>query len=321
VAVYPALETLRRINSCLEKDRGASYRRTLRRTMPEAEDAYREDDGVRSHLGASLMGRECTRELWYSFRWAGSPPLEARLLRLFNRGHLEEARFAALLLAAGFELWQLDQGRKQFKISDHRGHFGGSLDGVVRGIPEYPDEPVLTEDKTHSLKSFTELAGDPKEWRAYVEGTSTRFTGEGVRAAKFEHYVQMQLYMAHYKLKYALYLAVCKDTDDLYAEIIPFDPQVAESFSRRAQDVIFAKKPPSRINENPGWYKCRFCDFRPICQEKGTAYLSRNCRTCVHSTPDVDSKWKCSLYSRILDKKAQLEGCSSHEVIPELVTR
>ena len=26
-------------------------------------------DGFRSHLGASLIGKECERALWYDFRW------------------------------------------------------------------------------------------------------------------------------------------------------------------------------------------------------------------------------------------------------------
>ena len=27
------------------------------------------DDGLRQHLGASLIGKPCERALWYTFRW------------------------------------------------------------------------------------------------------------------------------------------------------------------------------------------------------------------------------------------------------------
>jgi hypothetical protein len=43
------------------------------------------DNGYRAHLGASLIGTECERAIWYSFRWATRARHTGRLLRL-NRG-------------------------------------------------------------------------------------------------------------------------------------------------------------------------------------------------------------------------------------------
>jgi len=51
------------------------------------------DGGHRSHLGASLIGRECKRYLWYVFRWCLHEKTTGRQQRLFNHGHREEARF------------------------------------------------------------------------------------------------------------------------------------------------------------------------------------------------------------------------------------
>ena len=63
------------------------------------------DGGHRSHLGASLIGRECKRYLWYVFRWCLHEKTTGRQQRLFNRGHREEARFIEWLEGIGFKIW------------------------------------------------------------------------------------------------------------------------------------------------------------------------------------------------------------------------
>ena len=47
-------------------------------------------DGFREHLGASVIGRECDRALWYEFRWITRAAQGGRMLRLFETGRLEE---------------------------------------------------------------------------------------------------------------------------------------------------------------------------------------------------------------------------------------
>lgn len=303
-----ASQTLATISAMLERDQGAAFRQHLRRLMPLAEDAYRDEEGAfRSHLGASLIGRECARELWYSFRWVTKPRFDGRLIRLFNRGHLEEPRMVALLLMIGCTVWQFDENGQQFRIKGHKGHFGGGMDGVVLGIPEIPDEPVVAEFKTHNDKSFQKLKG------------------EGVREAKFEHYVQMQTYMGKNDLRWALYLATNKNDDELYAELVAFDQGTYNKFQERAAAIIDAVEPPPRINNSPGWYKCKFCTHAPVCH--GAAMPERNCRTCRWSTPIEDGKWICENPTVVaaaeaqcwenpieLDKEAQLHGCANYEL-------
>lgn len=305
-----ASQTLATISAMLERDQGAAFRQHLRRLMPLAEDAYRDEEGAfRSHLGASLIGRECARELWYSFRWVTKPRFDGRLIRLFNRGHLEEPRMVALLLMIGCTVWQFDENGQQFRIKGHKGHFGGGMDGVVLGIPEIPDEPVVAEFKTHNDKSFQKLKG------------------EGVREAKFEHYVQMQTYMGKNDLRWAIYLATNKNDDELYAELVAFDQGTYNKFQERAAAIIDAVEPPPRINNSPGWYKCKFCTHAPVCH--GAAMPERNCRTCRWSTPIEDGKWICENPTVVaaaeaqcwkdpieLDKESQLHGCANYELHP-----
>lgn len=312
--VHVALKTLRRIDEIVKADQGSAYRGWLKQVMPHIGDAYRTDeDGHRTHMGASLLGQECARAIWYNFHWTTKSNFEGRMIRLFNRGHIEEARFIALLLMIGVHVYQQDEEGKQFRISFADGHAGGSGDGIAHYVPDlHHDTQALCEFKTHGEKSFIELTGPLDEWRDYVAGKSTHFTGKGVREAKFEHYVQMQLYMHKMGLPVALYVAVNKNTDDLYAELVMLDTSMAEQFVTRGEKLVWMPLPPDKINKSPGFFKCRFCDHRPACHLKEIP--DRNCRTCQHSEPVANGQWNCTLLNKLLTKEEQLSGCQQYDM-------
>lgn len=303
MTVRLAVKTLNAIDAALEADQGGKFRQLLGTVIPHMDDAYRPaDDGFRSHMGGSLIGGECPRAIWYGWRWFQKPKFSGRILRLFNRGHLEEARFIALLLMIDVQVYQQDAQGKQFRISDVFGHFGGAGDGVGVGIPDLePGQPALLEFKTHGEKSFKELQA------------------KGVRNAKFEHYVQMNVYMRKMGLAVALYGAVNKNTDELYLEIVVLDIAIADQFLNRGSKLIAMQEPPTRMNESPGFWKCRFCDHRAHCHNLPGAKVEVNCRTCRYSRPVLQGEggeWVCMKYDNIIPKETQLVGCKSYERIP-----
>lgn len=293
--IYKAEKTLKAIEQAIEKDQGASYRQNLEKVLPHIGDAYRgEDDPFRAHLGASLIGQQCGRAIWYGFRWATKPQFSGRILRLFNRGHLEEARFIAALLTIGVKVYQQDENGKQFRISDFGGHFGGSGDGIAIGIPDLPEGMAcLLEFKTHNEKSFIKLLKD------------------GVKSAKFEHYVQMNVYMRKMGLPVALYGAVNKNNDELYFELVPLNGEIADQFIDRGRQIVSLKEAPVRINESPGWFACNWCDHRKVCHLK--AAPERNCRTCQFSEAKEDGTWHCGQYDKTISKELQITGCESYK--------
>lgn len=311
-------QTLKLFNDMVARDGGAAFRGWLGKVIPHMSDAYRTDeDGHRSHMGASLLGGECPRAIWYDFRWHTKAKFDGRMLRLFNRGHLEEARFIALILTIGAQVFQQDAQGKQFRISHAHGHVGGSGDGVTLGIPDLAEGVYcLTEFKTHGSKSFTELAG--KSWRAHVDNygrtNAKPFDGKGVRVAKFEHYVQMQLYMYKMGLPIALYLAVNKDTDDIYGELIVLDKETAEQFLDRGEKLVFMDKAPRRICESVGSYKGMFCNHKGVCLQRATP--DRNCRSCEFAEPLAEdgAKWKCVKHFTEIDKELMKVGCRDYAV-------
>lgn len=256
--------------------------------------------GHRPHLGASLIGKPCERSLWYTFRWAKTPTFDGRLLRLFNRGQLEEARFVEELRAIGAEVYEVDpETGEQIKVSAVDGHFGGSCDGIAKGLPEAPKSWAVTEYKTHSNKSFTDLKA------------------KGVKASKPEHYGQVTIYMSLLELDRALYLAVNKDTDELYSEWIHLDKDHAAQLLKKADRIINSSVPPGRISEDPANFQCKFCDFWEICHQDKVA--EPNCRTCCQATPIEEGSWRCNLDMQPISLQNQGKGCEGHLYIPDLI--
>jgi hypothetical protein len=282
-----ATKTLAAIAAAIEIDQGAKYRGILKTLMPEAADAYSTNTfPFRSHLGASMIGRECPREIWYGFRWSKRPSFSARMLMLFNRGHLEEPRMIAMLMLIGLEVWQHDSNGKQFRITGHKGHFGGSGDGFLRGLPDLPDVPMALECKTHNAKSFEKL------------------TDVGVMGAKWEHFVQMQKYMGGFNLTHCLYMAVNKDTDALHMEIVQFDQAQYDRYKMRSIAIIDATEAPPKISQNPSWFKCKFCDHSTLCH--GNALPEKTCRSCSQASIQPSGEWHCG--SPLVRASAEAQG-------------
>ncbi|WP_075220696.1 PD-(D/E)XK nuclease family protein [Acuticoccus yangtzensis] len=257
------------------------------------------DDGFRPHLGASLIGKSCERALWYDFRWVTPARFPGRILRLFETGQLEEARLVRNLRRTGATVLDVDPSTgRQWRVEAHGGHFGGSLDAVAVGLIEAPRTWHVVEFKTHSAKSFRELAA------------------KGVGEAKPQHAAQMQVYMHLTGLTRALYVAVCKDTDDLHVERVSAVREAGERLLAKAKRVIDATRPPSRISDDPAWWECRLCSHHAVCHD--SASVSVTCRSCLHASP-VEGGWHCARWDAALDTDAQRAACAKHLFIPDLV--
>ena len=255
----------------------------------------------RMHLGASVIGSECRRALWYGFRWVTDIKHPGRLLRLFNRGHEEENRFARDLQMIGVEFVDVDPTTgNQFVYSALGGHFGGSGDGLARGVPEAQNTPHIVEMKTHALKSFTHLAK------------------HGVQESKPQHYIQMQMYMHWQGFERALYMAVCKNDDQLYTERVKYDQVVALQHIAKAEQIIFSPTPPARMNDDPGFYLCGWCDHKDTCHADKAGAL--NCRTCISATPLASGGWECDqVKGQLIPEDSMRTGCQAHRYMPELL--
>jgi hypothetical protein len=275
----------------------------------------------RDYFGASQLGRQCNREMFLAFRKAGDVTdaeslnsaqievLGARM-RLFNRGHMEEDRFNDRLTPFFDEYMPLDPVTgKQWEIQNCEGIFKGHMDGKARDLTlngvKYAGLYLL-EFKTHNQKSFEKLAGAKRP-------DGTRPWNKSIKTEKPEHYLQMQAYMLHDpEMVAGLYVAVCKDTDEWYMELVQRDTDAAVLELERVSDIIWAGMvPPKMEYASPiKNYYCRaFCDFTEICF--GEKAPRRSCRTCEAFSYQNGDK-VCRVKNRNLALE-ELGGCDQYE--------
>ncbi len=267
-------------------------------------------DSRREHLGASAIGEECLRKLWYEFRWAMTPWRAGRIMRVLRRGKQEEQTLIADLRELGY---QVEAAPRVLGVN---GHFGGTPDGMILGIPGDPEAWHILELKTTFGKGWLELVK------------------HGVQEAMPTHYAQMQCYMAGSKIDRALYLAVNKDNDEIYEERVPLDQVFAQRMLEKAERIISRQSLPERISDDPAWYECRTCSYHAICHSHQMS-PERTCRSCLHVTPEVGGPevlgtpdvgktkvpggWWCSVHKKHLTEAEQKAGCPSHLFLPSLL--
>lgn len=255
------------------------------------------DDGPREHLGASIIGHECERFIWFGFRWMYREVHSGRMQRLFQRGHLEEDRIIEWLTGIGFTVQQVSIDNKQFRIAFASGHGGGSSDGITTLPIRYGQfPPVLLECKTQKDKRFNILQGS------------------GVQKEKPMHFIQASIYGRRLGLHYCLYIAVNKENDDLNIELIELDWSLADAETTKAEKIINSWVPPPRISDNPSFWKCKMCPANPICHLG--APVIKNCRSCRFAEPMDNKEWFCHQWKSNIPASEIPKGCESWQSMP-----
>lgn len=253
----------------------------------------------------SQAAHPCDRAIWYALRWAVPPEgVKGERQRRFATGDLEEIRLLDDLERAGIQVERVDPASgQQFRVQLAKGWLRGKMDARGFLIPEAPKTWHVIECKSHNEKSFKQLV------KLKIE--------EG----KPDHYMQCQAYMHATKLTRCLYLAVNKNTDEIYAERVRYDKKTGHNVEVRVQRIVNTYTAPPRLYEDPNskgaMQVCRWC--RALDQCHHAAWARINCRTCISAEFLDDAVVRCKLWDKELDYKAQQEGCSSHLYLPSLV--
>ncbi|MBB5700641.1 hypothetical protein FHS76_000484 [Ochrobactrum daejeonense] len=251
-------------------------------------------------IPASQVAEECSRKLFYDFRWTTPhESIPGRTLRIFETGNLEETRWIENLRMIGCEVVDYGPDGRQIRVDLCDGHVGGYLDSEILGLPESPKTWHVGEIKSHNLKSFTALKK------------------EGVQKSKPLHFGQMQIYMHARGRDRAIYLAVCKDNDELYTERVHYDAAYVARLLAKAERIIQANDLPPRISDNPEFFSCKWCKHHAICHEG--AWPRTNCRTCIFSSPEPGGAWSCGRFNKPLSLAEQKDACPAHLTLPCLV--
>jgi hypothetical protein len=245
-------------------------------------------------LGSSFIGEECVRQIWLDWRGFAREQFEGRMLRLFETGHLQEARIVEDLRRAGFAVWDKREDGRQFEFGDPTGHFITKVDGIIKDVPEH-EKPHVLEIKTHNKNSFSSLVK------------------KGVQEAKPTHYAQVQISMALGGFTRALYVAVCKDDEQFYVERIREDAVEQDKLKAKITKLTEARLRPAGISDDGSSFGCKFCSMKAVCVKE--AEPLRHCRTCAMCTPGAEGKWVCELNKETLSINRQRLGCEHYEAL------
>ena len=267
-------------------------------------------DAPRRYLGASLIGQECARRIWFSFRWALPRSFPATSYRAIQDGHRGEAQMAGWLRTVpGIELWTTDPDDPQRPIGfvACSGHFRGHLDGIISGLYQAPKTPHVWEHK---------VCNETK-WAKLVKLIQQH--GEKAALALWDavYYAQAQVYMHQMDLTRHYLTVGTPGNRQLVSCRTEYRAQAAKVLLKKAEQIITADRPPLKISDNPTWWQCKTCDYYALCH--GAALPAVNCRTCAHSTARLDQSrpWTCERkQSAITGDQA---GCHHHAFHPDLL--
>lgn len=320
------------------------------RLISEAIDAYCKteyDDGHRWHLGASLIGDDCKRKLWYVFRWCYREQFDGRMQRLFNRGHREEERFIEWLEGIGCKVYfENRDGLYYVEESDEYGIFKADTSDMIRNIAQ-----TITEDnpryKEHVARAKLQGITFPQyrvsgvgghfggsldaiiilpEWLGIPEpvlgefktnGTGAGFnelTEKGMKLKKPQHYAQTSVYGSdpNYQFKWALYLNINKNDDTIHVELVSLDWDLGNQMRQKAEQIIMSQEPPPRLSDNPTYRICTYCAAKDICHRG--AIPEKNCRSCKNCSPAEGGEWFCSVYNGVIPRDFVKTGCAENYI-------
>lgn len=325
---------------------------TLARRIKSDIDDYcvkRYNEGPRSHLGASLIGHDCCRHLWYSFRWIKHTVHDGRQYRLFQRGHFEEPRFVSYLEGIGCKVTMFDkvllyhpESNEYFYGNMDRDNFDGlvcEVEGIATHEVEAEKRGVVLDkgkrqirisacqghfggsiDGMCTLPTHYGISEDVillTEYKTQGVGKKGKnfdeLVAKGMQVKKAQHYRQMCIYAYKLNLNYGIYMAVNKNDDELHIEVLKLDHALGEALERKAGMIIFSQTPPSGISMSPAFFDCTYCDHRNPCFFNEPADV--NCRSCIKCRPVEDANWFCEQWNSVVPKEAIPNACSMWESI------
>lgn len=198
----------------------------------------------RSYLGGSVLGKECDRELWYTYH---QPVLnqDARIERIFHVGHLLESYVISLLKHSGYQVFHTnEEDDSQFGFKDEE--IAGHIDGVIM----LNNTPHLLEVKSANDKRFSEMQK------------------KGIEISDPVYFGQVQVYMRKMDLEVALFVAINKNNCSLYFEVISLNKMYADNLISRGKAIARMKSEPDRKYKTKAFFKCKFCSYIEKCWER-----------------------------------------------------
>lgn len=217
-------------------------------------------------LPPSKLGHECSAYPWHLFRWSAKVRKPGSVARLGKGGKDDEARVINSLRLAGWKINDRGDGGEQHTGRSHNGHVVSKIEGFAENPKWFAGETVLLEIKGLNRRRFNLIK-----------------SGKPLRLVEQQHWAQAIKYMHQFHLRYCLYIAICRDTGELWAHIIAADDDAAQVLNDLAWSIIRSKVPPGKISNVATNHVCKQCDMIGPCQLGEPP--PRTCRSCFYCVP------------------------------------
>jgi hypothetical protein len=196
----------------------------------------------RDYIGASIIGSDCLRQIWYQFNGAPVEDVPSKIRRTWDIGRTLESTILGWVKEAGIDL--------TFAWDDLEAKYAPYFKGHVDAVWMKDAEPfAIIEAKTAKDSSFN------------------KFVKSGLRVWNPQYYAQVQSYMGMSEIHLAYIIVLNKDSSDISDEMVEFDEEFYQGLINKAKMIVRAEMPPPRVNGSPLWYQCKLCKFNKECHK------------------------------------------------------
>lgn len=205
-------------------------------------------DDTRDYIGASSIGSDCLRQIWYQYKGVKAEAIPAKFRRTWAIGKaLEQVVYN----------WLCDIGMVVVRNYPELVHpeipvFKGNVDGVL-----YADRYGIHDQKPIAII----------EIKTAKDASFKIFVKKGLKAWNPQYYAQIQSYMGLSGINSAYIVVLNKDNSDISDELVLFDEDFYKQLEAKAMMVSTAVVEPPRVNSSPMWYQCKMCKFNKVCHK------------------------------------------------------
>lgn len=223
----------------------AELRLAIAKSHAKAEDP-------RNYIGASAMGHECSRFIWYSSHGTTPRDWPVQTILKFEDGHRTEDLMAQRLRMLPFI--KLHSQQAEIDLGFIKGH----IDGVIEGLCE-SSVPHVWECKAVAEEGFKKL-----QKALAVHGEKS-----ALRHWEPRYYAQAVLYMEGMGLT-RHYTNVCTPGGrDFIGIRTDANPAYVKTLLYRARTIAQGDCPPEKISLRPDFYLCKMCPYLEECHGNG----------------------------------------------------
>lgn len=202
----------------------------------------------RNYIGASSIGDECSRKIWFRFN-GRHEEYSAESIRRFEDGYSVESRIIKWLKnSPSVELWDVDENGEQFGFSALDGRYQGHYDGIIR----FDGVTYVLEIKASSKQSALVKLKEKLPEELVLQKWNEDYYAQ---AMTYCHFAQLDSH-----------LLICADPGGRNLEIVrtPYNQAFAEALIEKARRIADATTMPQK-NGGKTYWKCKMCPFYGEC--------------------------------------------------------